>query len=192
MIYVNVRGSAGNVIASLSALSSGLQDQAIVRALNRAIDASQTEASRRIRERYNLKARVVAGAKKKLRATKSQASARAELVVTGMRIPLVDFDARQLKSGALTVKVLNERGRKVVLGHRAGGGRPFVQVMKSGHRGVFQRTGKRRLPIVELYGPGIPTAFLQRTVLDSVKKVSRDVFEKTVEQQVKYLAERKG
>jgi hypothetical protein len=35
----------------------------------------------------------------------------------------------------------------------------FIARMRSGHTGVFRRTGDTRLPIVELFGPSITRVF---------------------------------
>lgn len=79
----------------------------------------------------------------------------ASLVVTGRRIPLIDFKARGPEPS-------RGRGRGVTAGVRGGRTlypRAFIATMSSGHRGVFLRKGTARLPIAELHGPSLPHVF---------------------------------
>jgi len=72
----------------------------------------------------------------------------AVLSITGRRIPLMDFGARQVKRG-VTYRISRSGGRKRIAN-------AFVKTMPSGHEGVFKRLGQPRLPIRELMGPSVP------------------------------------
>lgn len=79
--------------------------------------------------------------------------------VTGRRVPLFRFGAKQTKRG-VTYRVRKAGGRTMVRSS-------FVARMGSGHEGVFKRLGKSRLPIQELFGPSIPQVALTSPSLQS-------------------------
>jgi hypothetical protein len=83
--------------------------------------------------------------------------------VTGARMPLIAFNAKGPEPS-------RGRGRGVTASLKGGQGlypNAFIARMKSGHRGVFKRLGRLRLPIVELFGPSMPQVF--RTVSPVVR-----------------------
>jgi hypothetical protein len=74
-----------------------------------------------------------------------------QLQCVGRRTPLINFKARG---------PYPSRGRGG--GVTYSGGRAdhaFIAIMPSGHRGVFERVGTARLPIRELFGPGLASLF---------------------------------
>lgn len=90
----------------------------------------------------------------------------ARLVMSGKRIPLIKFGARQLKKG-VSYRIGREGGR---------GFAPHLFLATvwnktksgdySGHQGVFGRKGKDRLPIVQRKGPSIG-----HVVVNAVEKI---------------------
>src|ERR1051325_54155 len=101
-VRVDVRTNIDRAFTVLQDIST----KATYRALNRAQDKVATETGREIRKRYNVKQRAIAAALKKQRASSHMRLAR--LVVEGVRLGLIEFDARWRpgqKVGA-TVKVL--------------------------------------------------------------------------------------
>ena len=83
VIGVDVRSNIKDVIADFQALSDRVGNKATVRALNRAQDQAATEASRRIRDVYNVRHAAVLKAMKKKRA--SRASLQATIEMRGWR-----------------------------------------------------------------------------------------------------------
>jgi hypothetical protein len=128
---------------------------AIARALNRSAASAKTAMVRVIAEDLGLKVGdvrdhvIVRDAKpEQLRAT---------FYASAKRIPLIDFRAKgpepsRGKGRGVTAKLAGGQGRYP---------RAFISTMKSGHRGVFQRTGKARLPVTELHGPSIRHTFVK-------------------------------
>jgi len=105
--------------------------EANVAALNRTMISVRAEVIKRVRKRYpGFKAAVIRAAMKTHRATRVQPVARIE--VRGRRTPLVNFGAKQ-KGAGVSVRITR---RKIVKG-------TFLATMKSGHTGVFWRTGER-------------------------------------------------
>jgi hypothetical protein len=188
MIGVSVTSNVKEVSANF-ALSTVKLEKATVRALNRAVDQSATAANRGIRERYNVKAQVVANALKKLYASGHSIVLFSEIKVRGSRIPLAEFVPREktvtvkaTRFGhtrkAVSVKVLRAGARKTVKGGFLTG------------RGIFKRVGKERYPIKFLRSVSIPQAFLQKTIIKDVQKIARDSFERNLLQQVRFLGSR--
>lgn len=171
MIRVNIAGSLNGIRDQLQATQKEAS-KAASRALNRTATRVRTYSSRAIRAAgYNLKAGVI---KRNLKITKASPGILAATVTAvGKSIPLIDYSARQTKTG-VSVNVLH--GRKTVR-------HAFIATMPSGHKGVFIRrdartggvkglhrakgartSGKHGLPIDQLFGPGIPAAFVNPAV----------------------------
>ena len=188
MISINVNHTLGEAALFYKTLPQNLTDKAMVRALNRTAITVRAEASRRIRERYNLKSRVLKDQIRIRNATRAEL--RAVVQASGRPIPLVEFDARRGASGA-TVRV--SRTRKTV-------SHAFIPTMKSGHRGVFLRVekGSRQyrntrvrkggsdLPVAELFGPSLPQAFTSKQVMAAIVAAARQRFPKAFEQEARF------
>ncbi len=82
---------------------------------------------------------------------------RAEINITGKRIPLIELKARAIKRGGVSYSIRKAGGRRR---HK----QAFIATMRSGHKGVFARAGSNagrvpRLPIIEQRGPSVPQVF---------------------------------
>jgi hypothetical protein len=92
--------------------------------------------------------------------------------------------------GDVDVKVKLSGGRKVV-GPEAGF-KPFLTKMKSGHIGVFVRSGsefkssKGRAPLKQLFGPGIGGLFGSAKIQQAVKKLVEDRFKVEFDHQLEH------
>lgn len=118
-------------------------DRIIVQALNRSMRGVQTVLKRAVSKDMGMKVGSVAKRMAIGKATRSRQQA--TLRVNDKRVPLMEFKAKQTRKGVT---------------HRIGGQRrqvpgAFIAEMPSGHKGVFKRRSRRRLPIVELHGPSI-------------------------------------
>jgi hypothetical protein len=173
--------------------------RAIPRALNKTATTARANAAREIRSAgYNIK---VSGIKRQLSIRRASADELVAIVrATGRPIPLINYGARQTKTG-VSVKVL--RGRTVIKG-------AFIATMPSGHRGVFvrvdsaagrrarlkgfgkvkhgqARNGKHGLPIQQLFGPSVPSAFGSEVVQRATVEAIRDRFPKVLAQELHYV-----
>jgi hypothetical protein len=146
-----------NVVLNDSDLKAGIANlrskfpNAVRRALKRAGTSGKAEMSKLISADTGLASK---GVKNAIRINLVGDSA-IQLEVTGSRIPLINFQARGPEPS---------RGRGRGVSYRLPGGRArapnaFIATMPSGHRGVFQREGKRRLGIFELKGPSLVEVF---------------------------------
>lgn len=133
-------------------IAEGARNQAIPRAFNRAATSARAVMARAIAKDMGLKQAAIKEAIKIVEATPEKHEARLE--ASGKRIPLIDFGAKGPEPSRGRGKGVRARTPQSRTYPRA-----FIATMRSGHRGVFQRKGKTRLPIVELHGPSLPFVF---------------------------------
>lgn len=184
MIHVDLRSNLKKVSADFRALTENIKEKATVRALNRALDQSATAANREIRKVYNLKVAVVAKAFKKKYAREKMVYPVAVLEVSGSRIGLIEFDAKQVRRG-VSVRVRRGGRRKTRKG-------AFIATTRSGYTGVFERRGRERYPIKNLKSITLPRAFTNAAVIKAVKQVARESIVKNFKQQLQFLGSRHG
>lgn len=173
MVNVDVTPAINTLRQSFGRLTDRQFGTGVARALNHTAAKAQTQAKRKIREVYNVRARDVARAMRRIRARANYPQARID--ITGAPLPLLAFGARQVRTG-VSAAVLN-RQRKVVQ-------RAFITTMPTGHKGVFARGGYERgkfgfrtkrvnpkgndLPIAELTGPAIPMTLSNEAVMQAI------------------------
>jgi hypothetical protein len=125
----------------------------VVRALNRAAGSARTAVGREIARDMGLKVGDVRERIKITNATPERMTA--TLYASSKPLPLIDFKATGPEPS-------RGRGRgvsAVIKGTRQRYPNAFIARMPSGHRGVFARKGKGRLPIRELFGVSIAFVF---------------------------------
>lgn len=182
-VRLDVRTDIHRSVAEFRALKTEVQQKATYRALNRALDKVGTETGREIRKEYNVRQRAVTSALRKRRAHPKSLFAR--LIVEGVRLGLIEFDARwSRRMPGTSVKVKTRGGRSVVRG-------AFIAVNRAtGYRGVFRRLGKARYPIRNLRSISVPQAFSNQKVLSALDRVGVETFDKNFHQQIRYLSGR--
>ena len=100
-------------------------------------------------------------------------------VLSAKPLPLLALDpkAKQTPSGVST------RGpggvRRTIPG-------AFIATMPTGHRGIFMRRGKARLPLRELTGPSISKVFLETKVQQAVAKTVEERWPIVLAQEINY------
>lgn len=126
---------------------------AMMRVLTRASGAAKTFMVREVSRDLGLKVATVRDQVRVEAPTRERLFA--SVSVSGRRLPLIDFRATGPEPS-------RGKGRGVRARMPGGAGRyphAFIATMASGHRGVFQRVARRRLPIRQLYGPSLPHVF---------------------------------
>ncbi len=183
---------ASNLRATLALDAKDLA-RATARAVNKTATQARTLAVREVRAAgYNLKASTVRKAFALYRANPKRPIA--TLKATGQPIPLIDYGAKQNRTG-VSVRVKN--GRKTIK-------HAFIATMESGHTGVFLRTGKAHkrvekngrvrwsgLPIRELYGPSIPDAVGNEAVSKAVTQMIDRKFPAILAHEIAFAASKK-
>ncbi|WP_068775771.1 phage tail protein [Paenibacillus sp. FJAT-26967] len=125
-----------------------LAPKAVRAALTRAGQGVKTEAGRKIRETYTIKAKDVTQTIKVTRL----GDMGLRLSSKGSNIPLIRFKTTPNSPQSEQPKVLKAAVKK---GKKKPVSGAFVAQL-GGHVGVVTRVGKQRLPIKELYGPAVP------------------------------------
>lgn len=171
-----IRFDVSDALKGLDEINSSFR-RAISRGLNKTAANVRTAASVAIRQRRKLSARVVREAMGIKSATPSKLGA--SLTVTGKPIPLRDYAARQTKQG-VTVAV-SPGPRKLVV-HR--GNRAFILPSIGGH--VFAREGKGRLPIKKLFGPSLPSTFIQAEVRRAWTATATEAMPKRIAEELRF------
>lgn len=178
----------------------------ITRALNKTLTGARTDLVKQSRELVNLSAKVIRDACVMNRA--NWQNLKASLQAKTDSIPLINYSARQVKSG-VSVNVLKSTPR-VLVRHA------FISTMKSGHKGVFWRsnipntisgvtTGKPRpefgrlkgkadqyrLPIKQLFGPSLEAIWEERpAAMDKLQLLTGERLNSNMEHELDYYLER--
>jgi hypothetical protein len=174
-VSVRVEVDAAPALAILEALSSPDLEQVAALAINDTLKNAQVQAARVI-------APAMGAPSKTVKASLSIERARADhltgaLVARGKPLKMIEFRPRETRNG-VQVRI----GGKVETYRRA-----FIATMRTGHTGVFERKGRERLPIRELYGASVP-GYMART--DVLPVIQRTLSERLVENLKRQLERR--
>lgn len=185
-MQIEITAETGTAMERLSTLGTEIP-RALTRALNRTLSEANTAAARALAEDTGLSQSRV---KQNLIATKATFDTlAATLTLSGRRIPLLDFGARQTNKG-VSYRI-GAKGRGTVL-------HAFLATMASGHEGVFARRPwavSRRmgpgvyhgLPIVELHGPSLTHVAQKPEIQEAVVGRIVEAFPKNLEHEVDYI-----
>lgn len=156
--------------------------RAAVRALNKTATQARNQSARTVRETLNIKA---GDAKKLLTLQRARPSRlRSGVGATYNKIPLIRFNSvRQLKRGGVSVRVRKDQPPLRLRN-------AFIATMPSGHKGVFYRKGRRRLPILEAHGPSLQTVFGEK--LPALVAKTEPLLFKLLDREINYEFNVKG
>ncbi len=147
--------------------------KALTRALNKIAKSTHVKILRKISGKYAVSQRELKNKNISLKRANYK-NLRAVIKIKGRRIQLLSFKAKQLKKG-VSYKIKKRGGRKTVYAFmESPPGSKKQTTMASGHKGVFRRRGKSRLPIVELYGPSVPVIF------QNVQEFAAETFQREI------------
>lgn len=156
--------------------------KAVVAALNRASQGARTDAIKKARERYHIKAKDVRNTMQITKATYNDMTT--TIRASGSPIALSRFKISPTKP-------VKRRKKPVVARVVRGAGGPIVKVfvarVKSGHVGVFKRAGKSRLPIKQLYGPSVPQMLGHESVTKYLEEKALERLEERFEHEISRL-----
>ncbi|MDR3353688.1 MAG: phage tail protein [Synergistaceae bacterium] len=170
----------------------GGAEKAIARAINRAVEGARTDAVKAVCELYEIKPVAVRKTIQIQRATPKKL--KAIIFSTGSTIGLYNFFVSPKKPPKQKgVKVSN---RKTVIagvkfGTRAEFPGGFIARMKSGHKGIWRRTGETTengLPeIKEFFGLSVPQMLGNDKVLDFIRHRANRRLHKELYHQINFL-----
>jgi hypothetical protein len=156
-VSIRVEVDAAPVLALLEALQAPDLAQVAALAINDTLKNAQVQAARVIAPGMNAPSRAV-------KAAISIEPARSDhlngaLVARGKPLKMIEFKPRQSRNG-VQVRI----GGDVETYRRA-----FIATMPTGHRGVFERRGRERGPLRELYGASVPGYMARSDVLPVIQ-----------------------
>ncbi len=156
---------------------------ALSRAINRAAANAKTNASKKAREQYNIKAKDVNATINITKASKSSLGAVVKSV--GERIPLIKFkvspsNARSKNKPKVLKVSVKKGGLKELVG-------AFVADV-NGNK-VFKRTSKSRLPIQQLYGPAVPQMLGTDNAREYIENEYTKVFDQRLDHEIQRIME---
>ena len=159
------------------------------RAIKRTMTTIETAARRKVAEESGLKPTLL---RKYIRITKTatQSSPQSILRMLKKGIPLVQF-------GAKPVKIKTQRGRRIGVSVDIGDGRnvvpgAFLATMKSGHKGVYKREGKKRTPIVEQFSSAMTKLLNSSAFTQEIQKLAVETFKKNFASELRYQLTKRG
>lgn len=162
----------------LAQLSDRFADTAIKNALNRMASMTQAEANRQIRQTYNIKISALNKQMTTIKAT--PANLTATVLTKGRAYPIIGFAGTAQVATGVQVQIKVNGGPKVIA-------HAFIQTMKSGHKGVFLRVGKKSLPIDEKFTLSLPHMFASRKIQEAAEQVVTNNFAQRLEHEIAYL-----
>ncbi|SDD89633.1 phage tail protein [Sporomusa acidovorans] len=166
----------------------GAVPQALTNAINRSAEGARTDAVAKAKEEYV----ITAG---RIRATiglkKANASNLSAAVISRGRPNSLSYF--KLRPG----KATKRRPSAGIFAQvkRSGGGpiaKSFIAKMANGHEGVFNRTGAKRMPIVERYGPSAPQMLENESVSRYVEAGATRRLDERLGHEINRLLERYG
>lgn len=151
---------------------------AIARGINRTAASERTAMARAIAADMGVKVSTARDAIKVEKASASNLEGR--VVARGKRIPLIDFKARgrypSLGKGAGVSYTMQ--------GQRKTWRSAFIAIVGEGHKGVFFRVGRKRLPIKQAYGPSIARVFANLLPVGEARRT--EVLAKNVQHEIEF------
>lgn len=146
--------------------------KAVRSSIRKTVAKLKTFVRKRVRQRYNVPARVVARHTKLQHFFQSRDKPFSILAYVGSKIGLINFGARPRimrtargKRRGVTVQVLKDEPRKLVTSVPA-----FIATGANQNRHVFARTSEARYPIVALTGPAVAQMVSHDEIIDQADK----------------------
>lgn len=176
--YVTVTTEHVEKAQAMLAHLPGQSQKVLARALNRALENARSNTVKSARDEYQVKATEVRKTLKITRAT----STRLQAVVSsrGMVLPLSAFSVKP--------KTPNGRRRTPI---RVGVQKGSAEALRNafiarvgGRLGVYERVGKARLPIKQLYGPSVPQMIGNNRVIGDIAEKARQTMDVRLDHEI--------
>ena len=116
----------------------------------------------------------------KVRTQKADGGVVGTVSFAGYKIPLYRFNVSPtlpVQRATVSAAVMKDSGRTPFA-------EAFIAKMKSGHTGMFERDGTRRLPITEFMGPSTAQMAGNSIVLEQVEEKAQEVINKRIEHEI--------
>jgi len=168
-------------LENVEGLEKLLDEKIYRKALQRTIKRMGTKFKKRamkeVRKTYNVKAKTLKAHIKEHMSKASNNGIEWRFSVTGRPVNLIHFGARQTSKG-VSVKVKKGNGRRVIKS-------AFIAHDSGGHKRVFMRKGKERMPIESKSTLSYPQMF-NKEIIDKAMKEVEENYEKEFKHNLDY------
>lgn len=204
MIRIDTRDGVIDKVTKILAGIPGGAEKALTSALQRTASNLRTSSADAIRERYAIsKSNIRANENVKIKKSINSGNIEFCIEFMGNKIPLYRYDGVSPKSDTRENYTVNARINGTWLrvrpsvsasGHQLKGTSPtkfdnaFIATMKSGHTGIFERTGgstsKGGDAIQEIMGSSVPQMLGNQEVLETLSKKAVEKFEERANHEI--------
>lgn len=176
-------GIDDQLVAEVQSRLGNLSNKApnvLTSALNRTVTSVASSVRKEVRSQYNIKAGDINQTITKVKANRS--SLTATVYSKGSPIPLDRF-----KISPKTVQP--KRKKPIKVGVKKGGLKTTVGAFVAEINGikVFQREGKKRLPVKRLYGPSVPQMLGGQEVVNRINTQGAEMFNRRLDHDINRL-----
>lgn len=198
--------SVDRAVLLLAGIGGGVE-KAVKSAMPRAVSALRSKTSEKIREKYAISAANIRTQQNTKVSYTYQNGVTAAVTFGGQKIPLYRYDGAAPKQPTVDInKLVNARIRGnwvsvhpgvAASGHQLLDTAPttfnnaFVARMKSGHVGIFERTGGVTADgsdeIKELMGSSVPQMLGSKEIEERLAEVAKEKFEERMEHEINRL-----
>jgi hypothetical protein len=166
----------------------------VSRAINRAISNVKKNMGKETSSNYYISSGEVKKTVKVVKASKS--SLKAAAISSGSGIALSKFKVNpgtpvRYRGKSRSPSVYKAGVKKSGVKALDGNPKAFIAIMKSGHKGVFEREGRESLPLKQLYGPSVPQMVKNDDVMKIINKDANETLQKRINVEINNVL-RKG
>ena len=142
-------------------------ERAFSNAINRGLSHVKTQALKQVKNVYTVKPAALNEAARTRVQTASTGNLAGYVSFSGVKIPLYQFNVSHDGSGK-KVRAGLKKGSQTAFSHA------FVAKMKSGHIGIFERVGTKRLPIEEKMGLSAAQMVQNEVIMEQLTKEAQE------------------
>lgn len=162
----------------LSGVPKGAE-RAFSNSINRGLSRVKTTAMKRVKEVYAVQSSALTAATTTRINKASTGNLAGYVSFSGFKSPLYKFSVTPKKPGT---------GKQVTASVMKNGGTTFedafVAEMKSGHMGVFERSGRKRLPVEEIMGLSAAQMVGNAAVIEELEKEAQKVVDERLSHEI--------
>jgi hypothetical protein len=162
----------------LSGIPKGAE-RAFSNSINRGLSRVKTTAMKRVKEVYAVQSSALTAATTTRINKASTGNLAGYVSFSGFKLPLYKFSVTPKKPGT---------GKQVTASVMKNGGTTFedafVAEMKSGHMGVFERSGRKRLPVEEIMGLSAAQMVGNAAVIEELEKEAQKVVDERLSHEI--------
>ena len=162
----------------LSGIPKGAE-RAFSNSINRGLSRVKTTAMKRAKEVYAVQSSALTAATTTRISKASTGNIAGYVSFSGFKLPLYKFNVTPKKPGT---------GKQVTASVMKNGGTTFedafVAEMKNGHMGVFERSGRKRLPVEEIMGLSAAQMVGNAAVIEELEKEAQKVVDERLSHEI--------